>query len=327
MILVIGGAGFIGSHMAKRLRQQGEPHLIFDNFEAGHRAAILDSKVVEGDIRDPEALRKVFALHDIDVVMHFAAYIAVGESGHKPLEYWENNTGGMINLLKAMRVAGVSKVVFSSTAAIFGEPEYTPIDEAHPKHPTSVYGETKHAVEQILAKMEEANGIRSVCLRYFNAAGADPEGEIGEDHEPESHLIPAAILAGMGKTPGLTIFGTNYPTRDGTCVRDYIHVYDLAKAHLAAVSHLRAGGSSRAYNLGNGAGYTVREVIESVKNVTGLPIQIEEGPRREGDPAVLVASSEKIRQELGWEPQYGALDTMVEHAWAWRKANPDGYRD
>jgi len=262
----------------------------------------------------------------IEVVIHFAGSIQVGESVRQPAEYWENNFVGTLNLLEAMREAGLSKLVFSSTAAVYGEPEVVPIPEDHPKKPTSPYGETKFAVEMALSAYERAYGLRSIALRYFNAAGSDPDGVFGEDHDPETHLIPAAILSAMGKTAPMQIFGTDYPTLDGTCVRDYVHVMDLAEAHRLAVRALRDGAPSNQYNLGNGQGFSVREVLQMVQEVTGLVIPHSEGPRRDGDPAVLVASSEKIRAELGWSPQYPDLGSMVSHAWNWRRAHPDGYR-
>lgn len=328
MILVIGGAGYIGSHMALKLRSAGVPHLIFDNLEQGHRAAIRESPLFEGDLRNADDLRRCFRDHPaIDVVVHFAAYISVGESVHEPARYFHNNTTAVIGLLDVMRESGIDKFVFSSSAAIFGEPQYVPIDEKHPKAPESPYGESKLIVERVLEAYDVAYQTRSVCLRYFNASGADPEGRIGEDHRPESHLIPLALLAAAGRRPALKLFGTDYPTPDGTCVRDYIHVDDLAAAHLLAIQHLRSGGESRRYNLGNGTGFSVREVLESVARVVGRPVPVEEAPRRPGDPAVLVAASDQIRQDWGWTPQVPDLDTIVRHAWQWLEANPNGYPD
>lgn len=327
MILVVGGAGYIGSHMCKLLRERGEPHLVFDNLETGHRAALGGSRLVEGDLRNPDDIRKVLAQNRVEAVMHFGAYIMVGESVEKPAEYYRNNFVGAMNLVDAMRDVGVLQLVFSSTAAVFGEPEYVPIDEDHPKNPTNPYGDTKLAVERLLAAYDRAYGLRAVCLRYFNAAGADPDGLLGEDHDPETHLIPATILAGLGQTPGLRIFGTDYDTPDGTCVRDYVHVLDLAEAHLLAIEHLRNGGESRCYNLGNGTGFSVRQVIDCVERVMERPIPREVGPRRPGDPAILVASSERIRADWGWRPRYADLETIVSHAWDWRRDHPDGYDD
>jgi len=326
MILVFGGAGYIGSHMLQLLRDSGEPHLVFDNLEQGHEPALQGSPLFRGDLRNPDDLRRVFAENpQIDVVMHFAAYIAVGESVREPGKYFKNNTSAVVDLLDAMQEAGVSKFVFSSTAAVFGEPQYVPIDEAHPKNPTSPYGDSKLFVERILEAYDTAHGLKSVCLRYFNAAGADPETRIGEDHHPETHLIPVAILAAMGKMPGLKIFGTDYDTPDGTCVRDYIHVLDLAQAHLLAVRHLRESGDSRRYNLGNGQGFSVKQVIDTVERVSGLPVPREEGPRRAGDPARLIAASDRVRADWGWSPKFPELETIVQHAWNWHRTRPEGY--
>lgn len=326
MILVVGGAGYIGSHMCKLLRECAMPHVVFDNLEKGHRAALPGSDLVVGDVREAADVRDVLRAHPIDLVMHFAAYTEVGESVRDPSRFYWNNVVGVAVLLDAMRDAGVETFVFSSTAAIYGEPRYTPIDEDHPTLPTSPYGDTKLAVERMLAGYERAYGVRSVSLRYFNAAGADPDGIIGEDHTPESHLIPSAILAAMGARGPLEIFGTDYDTEDGTCVRDFIHIMDLARAHLSAVDHLRAGGESRRYNLGSGSGYSVRQVLDSVSRVTGLPVPANDAPRRPGDPAKLIASSERIRADWKWSPEFPSLDDIVAHSWTWRRANPNGYR-
>ena len=326
MILILGGAGYIGSHMLQRLRETGEPHLVFDNLEQGHEAALQGSPLFRGDVRNADDLRRVFAENpDIDVVIHFAAYIAVGESVKDPGKYFLNNTMAVVGLLDAMRAANVNKIVFSSTAAIFGEPQYVPIDEKHPKAPTSPYGDSKLMVEKIFEAYDVAHSVKSVCLRYFNAAGADPEARIGEDHHPETHLVPVAILAAAGRAPALKVFGTDYDTPDGTCVRDYIHVLDLAEAHLLAVKHLRQDGDSRRYNLGNGQGFSVKQVIETVSKVVGQPVPHEEGPRRPGDPARLIASSQAIRDDWGWDPKYPDVETIVEHAWNWHRTHPDGY--
>lgn len=325
MILVIGGAGYIGSHMAKLLQEVGEPYVVFDNFENGHREAVGNAPIIQGDLRASTDIENALKSYRFDLVMHFGAYIMVGESVKNPSEYYWNNFVGVLNLLDAMRHRGMNKLIFSSTAAIFGEPQYVPIDESHPKNPTSPYGDTKLAVERLLDAYDTAYGIRSVCLRYFNAAGADPDGVLGEDHDPESHLIPAAILAAMGKTPGLSIFGTDYPTVDGTCVRDYIHVMDLAQAHLLAARHLRQGGESRKFNLGNGQGFSVRQIVDTVESISGKTIPVEEGPRRSGDPAVLVASSDRIKHDLGWEPRFPDIEQIVRDAWAWRAKHPNGY--
>ena len=325
MLAIIGGAGYIGSHICKLLREQGVAHVVFDNLEKGHREAIPGSDLVLGDIRNREDLENLFATHKITGVMNFAAYIEVGEGQSQPSEFYWNNTVGMLNVLDAMRAHGVGCLVFSSTAATYGEPQYVPIDEKHPQLPTNTYGATKLAVERILSDYETAYGIRNVCLRYFNAAGSDPDGVLGEDHTPESHLIPRAILSALGSVPPLKIFGTDYDTPDGTCLRDYVHVMDLAAAHLLAMNHLLAGGGSRRYNLGNGTGFSVREVVETVDRVVGRPVPREDSPRRAGDPARLVASSEAIRMELGWTPQFPDLEAIVQHAWNWRKTHPNGY--
>lgn len=325
MILVVGGAGYIGSHMCKLLRESNEPHVVFDSLENGHRESVAGSDLVVGDLRRAEDLKEVFKRHSIDLVMHFAAYISVGESVRDPGKYFENNTSGVLTLLDVMREFGAKHFVFSSTAAIFGEPQYSPIDEDHPKNPASPYGLSKLFVEQILADYDRAHGMKSVCLRYFNAAGADSSGEIGEDHLPEEHLIPVAIEAAQGKRPMLKIFGTDYGTPDGTCVRDYVHVSDLANAHSLAIKHLRSGADSRNFNLGNGQGFSVRQVIDTVRTVTGLNVPFEESDRRPGDPATLIAGSNRIKSELGWSPQYDKLEDIVETAWKWHQAHPKGY--
>ncbi len=327
MILVVGGAGYIGSHMLKRLRTAGEPHLAFDSLCHGHKASVEGSSFVHGELGSRADLEQVFDTHPIDTVMHFASHIWVGESVSDPSKYYANNVVATLNLLEVMREREVKRFVFSSTAAIFGEPEQVPIDEAHPKRPESPYGESKWMIERILSDYDRAYGLKSVALRYFNAAGADPDGVLGEDHRPEYHLIPRAILAALGEVPPLQIFGTDYDTPDGTCVRDYIHILDLAEAHLLAVRHLREGGDSRQYNLGNGKGFSVREVVETVSRVLGQPVPHGDGPRRAGDPAVLVASSERIRTDWGWTPRYPELETLVRHAWAWRQTHPRGYEE
>jgi UDP-glucose 4-epimerase len=326
MILVAGGAGFIGSHMVKRLEQEGEPFVVLDNLERGHLAALRGAPLVKADLRDRDSLRSVFARHDIDVVLHFAASIEVGESVKDPAAFWENNVVGSWNLLEAAREARVSQFVFSSTAAVYGEPHRTPLDEDHPTAPTNPYGDTKLAVERMLEAYEAAYGLRSVRLRYFNAAGADPDGELGEDHSPETHLIPRVLLKALGRAE-FRIFGDDYPTRDGTCVRDYIHVSDLVEAHLGAVGLLRSGGGSAVCNLGNGLGYSVKEVVATVERVTGIRVRAEVAPRRPGDSATLVASSAKAKGLLGWRPRYPGLEPMIEHAFAWFKTHPNGYGD
>jgi UDP-glucose 4-epimerase len=325
MILVIGGAGYIGSHMVKCLLQHGEEVMVMDTFEKGHRTAVLGGTIVQGDLRRRADLDAVFNRHKIECVMHFAAYAAVGDSVRNPATYYDNNVVGCFTLLEAMRAHNVKQMVFSSSAAVYGEPNAIPIAEDHPKLPTNPYGETKWIMENMLRWYGGAYGIRSVSLRYFNAAGADPDGQIGEDHRPEEHLIPVAFLATLGQRGPLRIFGTDWPTPDGSCIRDFIHVCDLAEAHRLAINALRTGTPSTAYNLGNGQGFSVREVIRVVEQVTGRPVPVEAAPRRAGDPARLVASCEKIRTQLGYRPKYPQLEVIVEHAWRWRQAHPQGY--
>lgn len=326
-VLVCGGAGYIGSHFVKALRRAGRDHLVLDNFSKGHRAAVAGSPVVEADLCDREALARVFQERTIDCVLHFAASIEVGESVQDPAPYWRNNVLAVHNLLEAMRGAGVGKLVFSSTAAVYGEPRQTPIPESHPKDPTNPYGDTKLAVERMVAAYGRAYGLRSVVFRYFNACGADPEGDLGEDHDPETHLIPRVLLAVAGRAPEITVFGTDYPTPDGTCVRDYVHVQDLASAHLRAVDHLQGGGDSRTYNLGNGQGASVKEVLDAVREVTGREIPLRFGERRQGDPARLVADSTAVRRDWGWRPEFPDVRDAVRHAWAWMGSHPQGYGD
>lgn len=325
MILVIGGAGFIGSHMVKYLLQKGERVVVLDNFSTGHRRAVVGGTIEEGDLRDPDALRRVFRKYDIECVMHFAAFIFAGESMRNPAKYYDNNVLGCLRLLEAMREAGVSQLIFSSTAAVYGEPQEIPIPETHPLNPTNAYGETKRVMEGMLHWYGQAYGMRSMALRYFNAAGADPEGELGEDHRPEEHLIPLTLFAALGRRDSIAVFGTDYDTPDGSCIRDYVHVWDLCEAHYLALQQLRAGAPSNAYNLGNGQGYSVLEVIRTAERVVGKPIPTVYAARRPGDPARLVASAAKAQQELGWQPRYPALETMIEHAYRWFVAHPEGY--
>ena len=325
-VLVTGGAGYIGSHAAKALASAGRQVVVYDNLTEGHRAAVRGAELIEGDTRDVPRLREVIAARQVTSVMHFAALASVGESVVEPSDYYRNNVEGTLGVLEAMAREGVPLFIFSSTAAVFGEPERVPIDEGHPARPINPYGETKLIVERALPHFERAYGIRSVCLRYFNAAGADPEGELGEDHHPERHLIPLALRAAAGGPP-LQVFGTDYPTPDGTCLRDYIHVTDLALAHVLALDGLEAGRASTVYNLGNGRPYSVREVIASVERVTGRPVPHLLAPRRAGDPAVLYASSARIKGELGWMPRYEEVDTIVQTAWAWLEAHPRGYEE
>jgi len=328
MILVVGGAGYIGSHMLKLLRASNEPHLAFDNLESGHAEALQGTKLIQGDIRDPADIDRVFEeFPSIDVVIDFAAYISVGESVRLPNKYYRNNSFGTLNLLDSMDRHGVRCIVFSSTAAVYGSPQYVPLDESHPLLPLSPYGWSKLIVEQMLNDLEAPRGLRSVCLRYFNAAGSEPEGVLGEDHDPEEHLIPNALLTAIGKKSSLKVFGSDYATVDGTCVRDYIHVEDLVSAHLLAVRHLRAGGESRRYNLGNGKGFSVKQVINTAERVIGKPIPHEYADRRAGDSPELIADSSNIQRDWGWVPKYPELEEIVRHAWQWRERHPDGYGD
>ena len=318
-VLVTGGAGYIGSHTVKALRAAGHEVVVYDDLSAGHREAALGAPLVEGDIHDVAKLRDTLGAHRIEAVLHFAAWASVSDSVSDPRGYYWNNVAGTLAVLAAMIDASVGRLVFSSSAAVFGEPVETPIDEMHPARPINPYGETKLAVERALAHFDRAYGIRSVTLRYFNAAGADPDGEIGEDHDPERHLIPRAIQAALGGPP-LEVFGEDYPTPDGTCLRDYVHVTDLADAHVRALSALEAGACTTAYNLGNGRPASVREVVGAVSRASGREVPCTVSPRRPGDPAVLFASSARIARELGWRPALGDLDTIVATAWRWHAA-------
>ena len=319
-ILVVGGAGYIGSHMVKRLGQRGCAVTTLDDLSSGHRDAVLTGDFVQGDMADTELLRGLFAARKFDAVMHFASFIEVGESVREPAKYYRNNVANTLALLAAMREAGVDRFIFSSTAAIFGTPQYVPIDERHPRAPINPYGRTKNMVEDVLSDYERAYGLRSVCLRYFNAAGADPEGKLGERHDPESHLIPLALQAASGRRAGLSVYGTDYDTPDGTCIRDYVHVSDLCEAHWLALESLRDGASSQAYNLGNGNGFSVLEVIETAKKVTGVDFAVKHEARRAGDPPRLVADASAIKAKLGWLPRYADLDTIIAHAWAFERS-------
>ena len=325
-ILVLGGAGYIGSHTALELVKAGHEVVIADNLVTGYRKAIPNgAKFYEGDLRDFDFLDNLFQQEQIDAVIHFAAYSLVGESVTNPLKYYDNNLCGTKILLDAMVKHGIDKIVFSSTAATYGEPENIPILESDKTCPTNPYGETKLAMEKMIKWTANAHGMRFVSLRYFNACGADESGTIGEAHTPESHLIPLILQVLNGKRESVCIYGTDYDTPDGTCIRDYIHVTDLAQAHILAVQYLMNGGESDIFNLGNGVGYSVREVIETARKVTGYPIPATETPRRAGDPARLVASSEKARKILGWNPVHDSLEEIIESAWNWHKHHSNGY--
>ena len=325
-ILITGGAGYIGSHVCKELLRQGHQPIIYDNLQTGHREATQHAQFIEGDLADAKKLRDTFESFSIDCVMHFAADCQVGESVENPLKYFNNNVKNSLTLVEIMMKFSAKKFIFSSSAAVYGEPKKIPIPEEHPCLPLNPYGETKWIFEKALQRLHEAKKLDYISLRYFNAAGAHPDGDIGEDHSPETHLIPIAILSAMnGKA--IRIFGTDYETPDGTCIRDYIHVTDLARAHLLALERLESGGTSGIYNMGNGNGHSVKEVIETVREVTGMKVDTIESPRRPGDPARLVASSAKIERELGWNPEYPDLVTIVDTAWQWHRKHPNGYED
>ncbi|WP_013323974.1 UDP-glucose 4-epimerase GalE [Gloeothece verrucosa] len=321
-ILVTGGAGYIGSHAVQALQKAGYSVIILDNLVYGHRdlvEKVLQVELIQGDISDRALLDDLFKRYSIAAVMHFAAYIFVGESVTNPAMYYRNNVVGTLTLLEAMVAANVKKIVFSSTCATYGVPQFMPLTEDHPQNPINPYGHTKLMVEKILADFDHAYGLKSVCFRYFNAAGADPSGQLGEDHQPETHLIPLILLAALGQRESISVFGTDYPTPDGTCIRDYIHVVDLADAHVLGLEYLLEGGESNAFNLGNGNGFSVKEVIETARVVTGKPIKVVECERRAGDPPVLVGSSAKAKTVLGWKPQYYELKNIIAHAWNWHQ--------
>ena len=305
--------------MVQLLARKGLKVVVLDNFSTGHRDAVTAGVVIDGDVADRSVVDGIFSKFRIDVVMHFASSISVGESVSNPSKYYWNNIVGSLNLLDGMVRHGVDKLIFSSSAAIFGDPEYMPIDETHPKAPSSPYGRSKLMVEEILADYDRAYGLKHITLRYFNAAGADPEANLGERHEPETHLIPLALQVASGRRDRLVINGADYDTPDGTCIRDYIHVSDLCEAHWLALQHLIEHGASDCFNLGNGQGFSVKQVIESCREITGRDIKVAYGPRREGDPPVLVADSAQARRILGWEPKWPALSQIVEHAWAWER--------
>ena len=317
IILVTGGAGYIGSHAVLALQQAGFNVVVLDNLVYGHQELVeaLGAKLIVGDTGDRPLLDDIFSKFNVAAVMHFAAYAYVGESVSDPAKYYRNNVQG--TLLEAMINAGVKQFVFSSTCATYGVPKTVPIPEEHPQNPINPYGASKLMVERILSDFDAAYGLKSVCFRYFNAAGADPEGRLGEDHNPETHLIPLVLLAALGKRNSVSVFGTDYPTPDGTCIRDYIHVTDLANAHVLGLQYLLNGGKSSTFNLGNGNGFSVREIIEAARQVTGREIQVLESDRRAGDPPSLVGSSDRARQTLGWQPQYADLHQILTHAWNW----------
>lgn len=316
LILVTGGAGYIGSNTCLQLLDAGYDVIVADNLSRGHKEKVLPERLRQVDLNDTDGLLRVMEERPVDAVIHFAAYIAVGESMKQPELYFRNNTAGSLSLLTAMVKAKVKNIVFSSTAAVYGMPSKVPIPEDLPYAPINAYGESKVMVEQLLRWFDEIHGIKSVCLRYFNAAGADPQIRAGEDHDPETHLIPLMLRAIQTGKP-MTLFGDDYPTPDGTCIRDYIHVTDLARAHIAAVKHLAGGGESKKYNVGTGAGYSVKQVLDAVERVTGCKVPHTMGPRREGDPAELVADSSRLRNEQGWAPLYSSIYQIVETAWAW----------
>lgn len=320
-VLVTGGAGYIGSHAVLALQEAGYSVIVLDNLVYGHRdlVEVLQVEFICGEIGDRRLLDQLFRERQIDAVMHFSAYAYVGESVTHPAKYYRNNVVDTLALLEAMVQAGVKVFVFSSTCATYGVPQQIPIPEDHPQHPINPYGATKLMVERILADFDHAYGLRSVRFRYFNAAGADPQGRLGEDHNPETHLIPLVLLTALQKRANISIFGTDYDTPDGTCIRDYIHVSDLAQAHIQGLEYLLKGGTADVFNLGNGSGFSVREVINTAKTVTGRPIDVIEAERRPGDPAVLVGSSQKAHKTLGWRPAYSNLTLILEHAWCWHQ--------
>jgi UDP-glucose 4-epimerase len=323
VILVTGGAGYIGAHAVQALEARGFQVIILDNLVYGHRELIeasLKAKLVAGDISDRNLLAQIFTTTKVDAVMHFAAFAYVGESVTDPAKYYQNNVVGTLALLDSMRQHGVSNFIFSSTCATYGNPQYIPIDENHPQQPINPYGAGKLAIERVLQDYDPAYGLKSVIFRYFNAAGADPDGRFGEDHDPETHLIPLILQAAAGKRKAISVFGDDYETPDGTCIRDYIHVTDLAQAHVLGLEYLLKHQSSQIFNLGNGSGFSVKEVIDTAKQVTGREIPVAMCPRRAGDPATLIGSSTKAREMLGWKPEYADLNAIVKHAWNWHQS-------
>jgi UDP-glucose 4-epimerase len=321
-ILITGGAGYVGSHTVKELLKLGYSTLVLDNLTNGHRELVCGGELIEGDLQDSVLLQNIFSRHSIEAVMHFAAFAYVGESVTDPGKYYRNNVCGTLNLVEAMLKARVNKIIFSSTCSTYGHPQEIPITEKHLQNPVNPYGGSKLMVERILRDFEQSHALKSVIFRYFNAAGADPEAQIGEWHEPETHLIPLVLDVAAGKQKAVKIFGTDYDTDDGTCIRDYIHVTDLADAHILGLKHLQTGQKSEVFNLGNGQGYSVRQVIESAKKITGRQIEVQKAPRRPGDPATLVGSAEKARTILGWKTRFPTLETIIGTAWQWhQKAN------
>lgn len=325
-VLVLGGAGYIGSHAVYQLIDQGMHVVVVDNLENGHRQAVHPKAVFyEGDIRDADFLDTVFENESIDEVLHFAANSLVGESMENPLKYFDNNVYGTQVLLQAMTKHGVKNIVFSSTAATYGEPEAVPITETMPTQPTNTYGETKLTMEKMMKWTSVAHDLKFVSLRYFNVAGARATGEIGEDHRPESHLVPIILQAALGQRKEITVFGDDYDTPDGTCIRDYVHIEDLVNAHLLALDYLRKGGENDVFNLGSSQGFSVNEMISAARSVTGKEIPVKIGPRRSGDPSILVASTEKATRILGWHPIHTSVTKIIEDAWNWHSAHPAGY--
>jgi UDP-glucose 4-epimerase len=325
-VLIIGGAGYIGSHMCKYLANHGYTPVVLDNLIYGHREAVKWGPFIEGSMADAPLLKQIFSEHEIAAVMHFAAFCYVGESVTEPAKYYQNNVAATLTLLQTMVEQRVNNFIFSSSCATYGEPVEIPMTEDHPKNPINPYGRTKLMVEQILEDFREAYGLKSTSLRYFNAAGADPEGELGEDHRPDTHLIPLVLQTALRQREAINIFGDDYPTKDGTCIRDYIHIEDLSQAHLLALEKLFKGEPGDQYNLGNGDGHSVKEVIETAREVTGKTIPAQVTERRAGDPAVLISSSDKAFKELGWKPQYPDLKDIIATAWRWHSSNPSGYK-
>jgi len=324
-ILVTGGAGYIGSHTVRKLKEADHEIVIFDNLSSGHKDAIKGFELFEGDLANKQDIEKVFSQHKFDAVVHFAGSIEAGESMTDPQRFFNNNFVCGLNLLEAMLKYDIKKIVFSSTAAVYGEPKKMPIEETAPKNPTNVYGQTKLMFEQVLDAYDNAYGLKSVCLRYFNATGADPSGEIGPDHKNKTHLLTLTLITALGKRDSIKIFGTDYPTPDGTGIRDYVHVNDLADAHVLALNYLEKNNTSDKFNLGNEKGTSVREVIEMSKKITGIDFKVIEEPRRAGDPANLFASSQKAQKILGWKPQFPKMEQIIETAWNWHKKHPEGF--